>query len=105
MCVNRCMCVVLSHTNQGLPALFCRLMKSVAAATNSSSQVSMRFLVSGPVSSIFCLPTLPQRGMLGRIVLVGRPGMDDAARAEVLRGSSGSPSPSDSRPSPALPRR
>ena len=22
----------------------------------------MRFLVSGPVSSIFCLPTLPQRG-------------------------------------------
>ena len=37
-------------------------MKSVAAATNSSSQVSMRFLVSGPVSSIFCLPTRPQRG-------------------------------------------
>ena len=37
-------------------------MKSVAAATNSSSQVSIRFLVSGPVSSIFCLPTLPQRG-------------------------------------------
>ena len=62
VCVNMCMCVVLSHTNQGLPALFCRLMKSVAAATNSSSQVSMRFFVSGPVSLIFCLPTLPQRG-------------------------------------------
>ena len=28
----------------------------------SSSTVSMRFLVSGPVSLIVCLPTLPQRG-------------------------------------------
>ena len=56
------MCVVLSQTKNGLPASFWRLMKSLAAATNSSSQVSMRFLVSGPVSSIFCLPTLPQRG-------------------------------------------
>src|SRR5512139_3015620 len=37
-------------------------MKSCAAATNSVSQVSMRFFVSGPVSSIFCLPTRPQRG-------------------------------------------
>ena len=24
----------------------------------------MRFFVSGPVSSIFCLPTLPQRGSM-----------------------------------------
>jgi hypothetical protein len=38
-------------------------MKSFDAATNSSSHVSMRFLVSAPVSSIFCLPTFPQRGM------------------------------------------
>ena len=37
-------------------------MNSLAAAANSSSQVSMRFVVSGPVSSIFCLPTRPQRG-------------------------------------------
>ena len=44
----------------------------------------MRFLVSGPVSSIFCLPTLPQRGCIGRVVLVGRPGVDHAARPEVL---------------------
>src|SRR5436190_16918319 len=61
-CVNACMCVVFIHTKNGLPALFCRLMKSLAAAANSSSHVSMRFLVSGPVSLIFCLPTLPQRG-------------------------------------------
>jgi len=62
VCVKQCMWVVFSHTNHGLPALFWRLMKSLAAATNSSSQVSIRFFVSGPVSSIFCLPTLPQRG-------------------------------------------
>ncbi len=42
--------------------LWARLMKSCAAATNSVSQVSMRFRVKGPVSSIFCLPTRPQRG-------------------------------------------
>ena len=40
----------------------CRLMKSPAAATNSSSHVSMRLRVSGPVSSIFCWPMRPQRG-------------------------------------------
>lgn len=55
------MWVVFSHTNQGVPSFCAFLMKSVAAAMNSSSQVSMRFLLSGPVSSIFCLPTLPQR--------------------------------------------
>jgi hypothetical protein len=59
-------------------------MKSDAAATNSSSQVSMRFLVSGPVSSIFCLPTLPPARLLGGVLLVGCPGVHDAARAEVL---------------------
>ena len=31
-------------------------------ATNSSSHVSIRLRVSGPVSWIFCLPTRPQRG-------------------------------------------
>ena len=62
VCVRKCMCVVLSQQKNGLPASCWRLMKSFAAATNSSSQVSMRLLVSGPVSSIFCLPTRPQRG-------------------------------------------
>ena len=56
------MWVVFSHTKNGLPASFWRLMKSFAAATISSSTVSMRLRVSGPVSSIFCLPTRPQRG-------------------------------------------
>jgi hypothetical protein len=40
-----------------LPAFCCRLMKSMAAETVSSSIVSMRFLVSGPVSSIYCVPS------------------------------------------------
>jgi hypothetical protein len=45
-----------------LAGVFAFFMNVLAAATKSSSQVSMRFLVSGPVSSIFCFPTLPQRG-------------------------------------------
>ena len=62
MWVKRCMWVVLSQTKNGRVESFARLMKSLAAATNSSSQVSIRFFVSGPVSSILCLPTRPQRG-------------------------------------------
>ena len=50
--------VVLNHTKNGMPASCCFLMKVFAAARNSSSAVSMRFLVSGPVFSIFC-PPLP----------------------------------------------
>src|SRR6476620_2511776 len=34
----------------------------MAAAEVSSSIVSMRFLVSAPVSSMVCLPILPKRG-------------------------------------------
>ena len=57
-----CMRVELNQQKNGLPALCCRSMKSIAAPRNSSSTVSMRFLVSGPVSSIVCLPTRPKRG-------------------------------------------
>ena len=66
------MWVVLNQTKNGLPASAGVLMKSFAAARNSSSTVSIRFLVSGPVFSIFCLP-------LGR-----RPAVQHTARAEVL---------------------
>src|SRR5215831_3323771 len=52
----------IDPAENGLPAACWRLIQSLAAATNSSSQLSMRFLLSGPVSSIFCLPTRPQRG-------------------------------------------
>ena len=57
-----CMRVELNQQKNGLSALCCRSMKSSVAARNSSSTVSMRFFVSGPVSSIFCLPTRPKRG-------------------------------------------
>ena len=50
--VRKCMCEVLNHTKKGLSALAWRSMYSVAAARTSSSMVSIRFLVSWPVSSM-----------------------------------------------------
>ena len=61
-CVRRCMRVALNQQKKGLLAPCCRLIKSMAAADVSSSTVSILFFVSGPVSSIFCLPTFPKRG-------------------------------------------
>ena len=52
-----CMRVELNQQKNGLPSSWARSMKSKVAARNSSSTVSMRFLVSGPVSSIFCVPS------------------------------------------------
>ena len=46
--------VALNQQKNGLLALALRSMKSIAAAEVSSSIVSMRFLVSGPVSSMLC---------------------------------------------------
>jgi len=54
--------VPFHQQKNGLPAFTWRVMKSFAAATVSSSIVSMRFFVSGPVSSMVCFPTLPKRG-------------------------------------------
>ena len=51
------MWVELNHTKNGVSASFCRVMKSIAASRNSSSQVSIRFLVSGPVSSMRWVPS------------------------------------------------
>ena len=50
------MCVVLIHAKNGVRALCLRWMKSIARSTISSSIVSIRFLVSGPVSLMVCLP-------------------------------------------------
>ena len=44
----------------------------------------MRFLVSGPVSLIFCLPTLPQRGSTVGSSLSVAQECDDAARTELF---------------------
>ncbi len=51
------MCVELNHTKNGVSDSFWRLMKSTAASRNSSSTVSIRFFVSGPVSSIRWVPS------------------------------------------------
>ena len=57
-----CMRVEFHQRKNGLSAFFAFSMKSSASVVTSSSTVSMRFLVSGPVFSIFCVPSgLAQR--------------------------------------------
>ena len=61
-CVRKCMWVVLNQTKNGVPDACWRPMKSRATSSTSSSIVSIRLLVSGPVSSIRWRPTRPNRG-------------------------------------------
>ena len=51
------MCVVLTHRKNGACSACLRSMKSTAPSTISSSIVSIRFRVSGPVSLIAVLPS------------------------------------------------
>ena len=53
------MWVVLNQQKNGVSAAAWRSMKSSACSSTSSSIVSIRFLVSGPVSSIRWRPTRP----------------------------------------------
>src|SRR3954464_8420756 len=80
--VQICMRDGLNQTKNGFLSRFARSMKSVVAVRNSWSIVSMRFLVSGPVSSHFCLPQGPKRGSSPG-VSGGRYALHDAARAEL----------------------
>src|SRR5499427_10493170 len=80
--VQTCMRVVLCQTKNGLPSFLALSMKSLEAFTSTSSKVVISYLAfkngmscmlgtfdmsgnggSGPSSWIFCLPTLPQRGI------------------------------------------
>jgi hypothetical protein len=54
--------VAVSEAKNGLLAFFSRWMKSTVRFAMSSSIVTIRALVSGPVSLHTCLPTLPRRG-------------------------------------------
>ena len=54
--------VGLSHRKNGLLSALALSRNFSATSRISSSTVSMRFGHSSPASSIFCLPTLPQRG-------------------------------------------
>ena len=56
------MAVELYQRKNGLFALACFSIQPRAAEVISSSMVSIRFLVRGPVSLTVCLPTRPQRG-------------------------------------------
>src|SRR5215468_5937217 len=81
--VQTCMRVVLCQTKNGLPSFFALSMNSLLDFTSISSNVVMSYLAlrngrscmfctllmslnggSGPSSTTFCLPTLPQRGMV-----------------------------------------
>jgi hypothetical protein len=50
------MSVVFTHAKNGVPAAFWRRLNWIAASATPSSMVSVRFLVSAPVSSIRCVP-------------------------------------------------
>src|SRR6476646_4354450 len=76
------MWVKFTQTNAGLPAAFCRLMKSTARSAVTSSMVSIRFLVRGPVS-VHLLADLAETRIDRRVVLVRRLAVHHAARAEL----------------------
>src|SRR5262245_43682089 len=80
--VQTCMRVVLCQTKKGLPSCLALAMNSDEALTSTSSKVVMLYFAfakgrscmfgtfdisgnggSGPSSTTFCLPTLPQRGI------------------------------------------
>ena len=56
-CVKTCMRVEFHQRKNGLSSASAFSMKPRLASRNSSSTVSMRFFVSGPVFSIFCVPS------------------------------------------------
>src|SRR4051812_26788912 len=78
--VQICMRDGLNQMKNGFLSRFAGSMKSVVAVRNSSSIVSMRFLVSGPVSSHLCLPQGPN---VARRVGRGRDALQDAARTKL----------------------
>src|SRR5215831_13491061 len=61
-CVKMCIRVELNQQKNGLPSFCDFSMNFRAPSRNSSSTVSIRFVVNGPVFSIFCLPTFPNCG-------------------------------------------
>ena len=78
------MCVVFTQQKNGFRLLCWRWMKSVAASTNSSSQVSIRFRRQRPGVLDPLLADAPPTRVLLRVVLVRRPAAEHAARAEAL---------------------
>ena len=79
-----CMRVVLCQMKNGRLAFVERSMASSVAARNSSSAVSIRLIVSGPVSSMVCMPIRPKRGSTVAIILVRCARLEHAAWTEAL---------------------
>ena len=82
--VHTCMRVELCQRKNGLPSACARSMKSSERASRSSSIVSIRFRVSGPVSPITCLPDAPEARILARIVDVRGLAVEHATGLEDL---------------------
>src|SRR5215468_4467592 len=68
-CVTTCIRVGLSHTKNGFDCCLALSINAKALSRMTSLTVSMLYLMfgigrggNGPPSTIFCLPTLPQRG-------------------------------------------
>ena len=55
--VRKCIRVPFHQANHGLPAACCSRIQAIAASEVSSSITSIRSMVSGPVSSIVCVPS------------------------------------------------
>ena len=78
-----CMRLELNQTKNGLLSLIGASMKSVVALRNSSSTVSMRFLVERARVLAFLLAPGPEARILARRVGRGGDAFQDAARTEL----------------------
>jgi len=80
----KCICVVLSQTKNGLPSLFCRLMKIRGSGDELVvAGIHALHVERAGVLDLLLADPAPARHF-GPVILVGRPGMDDAARPEGL---------------------
>ena len=81
--VQMCMRVVLCQMKNGCLAFVSAPWHRALPSRNSSSTVSIRLIVSGPVSSMVCMPTRPKRGSTVGSSLSRGAHLEHAARTEL----------------------
>ena len=84
-CVTMCMRVGLSQQKNGLPSFLALSMNFKAKSRISSSTVSIRFGIERAGVLDLLLADLAPARHLGRVVRVGRPGVDHVARADLVQ--------------------
>ena len=82
--VTMCMRVGFSQRKNGLPSLLALSMNLSEWSRISSSTVSIRFGIERAGVLDLLLADLAPARLLGRVVLVGRPGMHHVARADLV---------------------